>query len=51
MGVEYMIIALILFMLIAALIAVEARDLLSSVICVGGSAKIVSMDVWQMRSI
>jgi len=37
MGVEYLILALIGFMLIAALVAVETRDLLSSVIALGAA--------------
>ncbi|HUS46950.1 MAG TPA: hydrogen gas-evolving membrane-bound hydrogenase subunit E [Phycisphaerae bacterium] len=43
MGVELFIVALIGFMLLAALIAVEARDLLSSVICVGAAGFALSV--------
>ncbi|MHC4982958.1 MAG: hydrogen gas-evolving membrane-bound hydrogenase subunit E [Planctomycetota bacterium] len=43
MGVEYLIVALIIFMLLAALIAVETRDLLSSVICVGAAGFALSV--------
>jgi len=43
MGVEYLIIALIVFMLIAALVAVEAKDLLSSVISVGAAGFALSV--------
>jgi len=43
MGVELFIVALIVFMLIAALIAVEARDLLSSVIAVGAAGFALSV--------
>ena len=37
MGIELFVVALIIFMLIAALIAVEAKDLLSSVIALGAA--------------
>ena len=43
MGVEYLIVLLIGFMLIAALIAVETRDLLSSVICLGAAGFALSV--------
>ena len=43
MGLEYLIIALIVFMLIAALIAVETRDLLSSVIALGAAGFALSV--------
>jgi multicomponent Na+:H+ antiporter subunit B len=43
MGVEYLIILLMAFMLIAVLIAVEARDLLSSVIAVGAAGFALSV--------
>ena len=43
MGVELFIIALTVFMLIAGLIAVEARDLLSSVICIGAAGFALSV--------
>ncbi len=43
MGVEYLIILLIVFMLIAALIAVETRDLLSSVIALGAAGFALSV--------
>ena len=43
MGLEYLIVALILFMVVAALIAVEARDLLSSVISVGAAGFALSV--------
>ncbi len=43
MGVELFIIALIVFILIAALIAVEAKDLLSSVISVGAAGFALSV--------
>jgi len=43
MGLEYLVLALIAFMLIAALIAVEARDLLSSVICLGAAGFALSV--------
>lgn len=43
MGMELFVIALIGFMLLAALIAVEARDLLSSVICVGAAGFALSV--------
>ena len=43
MGVEYLILALIAFMLIAALVAVEARDLLSSVIALGAAGFALSV--------
>ncbi len=43
MGVEILVILLILLMLIAALVAVETRDLLSSVICLGAAGFILSV--------
>ncbi|MCK5557900.1 MAG: DUF4040 domain-containing protein [Candidatus Hydrogenedentes bacterium] len=43
MGVEYLIVLLIVFMLIAALIAVETRDLLSSVIALGAAGFALSI--------
>jgi len=43
MGIEWMVLSLIAFMLIAALIAVEARDLLSSVIAVGAAGFVLSV--------
>ena len=43
MGVETLIVALIAFMLIAALIAVESKDLLSSVIAVGAAGFALSI--------
>ena len=43
MGVEYLILLLIGFMLIAALVAVEARDLLSSVIALGAAGFALSV--------
>lgn len=43
MGIEYMIVALIVFVLIAGLIAVETRDLLSSVISVGAAGFALSV--------
>ncbi len=43
MGVELFIVALTVFMLIAGLIAVEARDLLSSVICIGAAGFALSV--------
>jgi multicomponent Na+:H+ antiporter subunit B len=43
MGLEYLVLLLIIFMLIAALIAVEARDLLSSVICLGAAGFALSV--------
>jgi multisubunit Na+/H+ antiporter MnhB subunit len=43
MGTEYFIVALLAFMLIAALIAVEAKDLLSSVIAVGAAGFALSV--------
>ena len=43
MGVEHFIVALILFMLIAALIAAETRDLLSAVICIGAAGFALSV--------
>jgi len=43
MGLEYMIVALIGFMIIAALIAVETRDLLSAVIAVGAAGFALSV--------
>jgi len=43
MGVETLILALTAFMLIAALVAVEARDLLSSVICLGAAGFALSV--------
>ena len=43
MGIEILIVALIVFMLIAALIAVEAKDLLSSVIAVGAAGFALSV--------
>jgi len=43
MGLEYLILALIVFMLLAALIAAEARDLLSSVISVGAAGFALSV--------
>jgi len=43
MGVEYLICALIAFMLIAVLIAVETRDLLSSVISLGAAGFALSV--------
>jgi multicomponent Na+:H+ antiporter subunit B len=43
MGIEWMVVALIAFMLISALIAVEARDLLSSVIAVGAAGFALSV--------
>ncbi|HAU38895.1 MAG TPA: hypothetical protein DCX07_14420, partial [Phycisphaerales bacterium] len=43
MGVEPFIVALIAFMLVTALIAVEARDLLSSVICLGAAGFALSV--------
>ena len=43
MGVEYLIVMLIAFMLVAALIAVEARDLLSSVIALGAAGFALSV--------
>jgi len=43
MGIEWLVLALIGFMLLAALIAVEARDLLSSVIAVGAAGFAISV--------
>ena len=43
MGIEFMIVALIAFMLIASLIAVETRDLLSSVIALGAAGFALSV--------
>jgi multisubunit Na+/H+ antiporter MnhB subunit len=43
MGIEYFILALIAFMLLAALIAVETRDLLSSVIALGAAGFALSV--------
>ncbi len=43
MGVEFFILVLIAFMLIAALVAVEARDLLSTVICLGAAGFALSV--------
>jgi len=43
MGIEYLILILIGFMLVSALIAVEARDLLSCVICVGAAGFALSV--------
>jgi len=43
MGVELFIVALTVFMLIAGLIAVETRDLLSSVICIGAAGFALSV--------
>jgi multicomponent Na+:H+ antiporter subunit B len=43
MGVELFIVVLTVFMLIAGLIAVEARDLLSSVICIGAAGFALSV--------
>lgn len=43
MGVEYLILSLIVFMLVASLIAVEAKDLLSSVIAVGAAGFALSV--------
>ncbi|MHC4716157.1 MAG: hydrogen gas-evolving membrane-bound hydrogenase subunit E [Planctomycetota bacterium] len=43
MGVELLVMALIVLMLIAALVAVEARDLLSSVICLGAAGFALSV--------
>jgi len=43
MGIELLILGLIVFMLIAALIAVETRDLLSSVIAVGAAGFALSV--------
>ena len=43
MGIEWMVLSLIAFMLLAALIAVEARDLLSSVIAVGAAGFALSV--------
>lgn len=43
MGVELLILVLIAFMLIAALVAVETRDLLSSVICLGAAGFALSV--------
>jgi len=43
MGMEYLIVALIAFMFVAALVAVEARDLLSSVISLGAAGFALSV--------
>ena len=43
MGIEWMVLSLIAFMLISALIAVEAKDLLSSVIAVGAAGFALSV--------
>lgn len=43
MGVEYLVILLMAFMLMAVLIAVEARDLLSSVIAIGAAGFALSV--------
>ena len=43
MGVEFLIVLLIVFMLVAALIAVETRDLLSSVISLGAAGFALSV--------
>jgi len=43
MGIEWLVVGLIAFMLLAALIAVEARDLLSSVIAVGAAGFALSV--------
>jgi multisubunit Na+/H+ antiporter MnhB subunit len=43
MGVEFFVVLLIAFMLLAALIAVEAKDLLSSVICLGAAGFALSV--------
>jgi len=43
MGMEYLILILLGFMLVAALIAVETRDLLSCVICVGAAGFALSV--------
>jgi multisubunit Na+/H+ antiporter MnhB subunit len=43
MGIEFFIVALLAFMLIAALIAVEAKDLLSSVIALGAAGFALSV--------
>jgi len=43
MGIEWLVVALIGFMLLAALVAVEAKDLLSSVIAVGAAGFALSV--------
>jgi len=43
MGIEWLVLSLIGFMLLAALVAVEARDLLSSVIAVGAAGFAISV--------
>jgi multicomponent Na+:H+ antiporter subunit B len=43
MGIEFLVLSLIAFMLVAALIAVEARDLLSSVISLGAAGFALSV--------
>jgi multisubunit Na+/H+ antiporter MnhB subunit len=43
MGIEWLIVVLIAFMLVAGLIAVEARDLLSSVIAIGAAGFALSV--------